>query len=305
MSHSLKRLLCSIALVAQTVVTASLAMAQQAPQAPQGSNPYMGSMWTYAAPPGPPPSTYAYAPQQAWVQPVVVPVEPPKPDAVNANTPPKESSVAFDLSVVNQVPVIIGAQATLEVPYRILFQTELGFLPSAYVNAVSSILASAGAIDQTVADLVRSSLGNSFVFRLSGGFRPFAAHGFEIMGGYTLVAMGGGVSGKQAISAVTGAALPAEIPDMEIPIRSTIHNVHVALGWRWVVADHFVIRASVGYMQAVASSSRIELPDGVPATAAVVSQLEQANKTVDTTLNDTYKTYVKSPTLGLSMGYRF
>src|SRR6185369_6724833 len=141
--------------------------------------------------------------------------------------------------------------------------------------------------------LVRGGLGNSLVVRLSGGWRPFADHGFEIMGGYTLVSLGGGLSAKTAVEAATGIALPAQTPDAQIPLHSTVHSVHVSLGWRWVVADHFVIRASIAYLQAVSSSSHVDLPAGIPATPAVSTQLAQVNQSIDTVLNDTYKTYVK------------
>ncbi len=152
---------------------------------------------------------------------------------------------------------------------------------------------------------MRSTLQNSLVVRASAGFRPFSSHGLEIMGGYTLASLGGGVSARQAVEAVSGVAVPAEIPDAQIQLRTTIHSLHVSLGWRWVVADHFVIRASLAYLQSVGSSSSLAVPASVAAVPAVAARVDQVSQAVDTTLNDSYTKYAKLPVMGLSLGYRF
>lgn len=229
---------------------------------------------------------------------------PPPPDAATT-TPKSEEKASFDIGCATEVPLMIGAQATLELPYRILVQGEVGVLPGAYVNAIDGVLTSAGAYNATTSDLVRSTLQNSLVVRASAGFRPFSSHGFEIMGGYTLASLGGGVSARQAVEAVSGVAVPAEIPDAQIQLRTTIHSLHVSLGWRWVVADHLVIRASLAYLQSVGSSSSLAVPASVTAVPAVAARVEQVSQAVDTTLNDSYTKYAKLPVMGLSLGYRF
>ncbi|MBL8740274.1 MAG: hypothetical protein JNK04_04240 [Myxococcales bacterium] len=225
----------------------------------------------------------------------------------DAAKPPAESEppVAFDAAFAIDMPIMIGAQATLEAPYRFLLQGEIGVLPGFSVDAVDSALVGAGAYDSVTSELVRNTLRDSLVVRLSGGWRPFPAHGFEILGGYTLTSLGGSVSARTAVEAATGAALPAEIPDTSILIQSTVHSMHVSLGWRWVVADHFLIRTSLGYLQSVASSSHIEVPEAVAQYPQIAPQVDAANRALDRRLNDVYTTYVKLPVLGLSLGYRF
>jgi hypothetical protein len=248
-----------------------------------------------------PPPSVTFAPPIAIEAPPAAPA--PAPDA--APPPgPRARSVAFDLSVGTQVPILIGGQVTLDV-HRFLLQGEIGVLPTAYVNVVNGVLVSSGAYDQATAALVKSALGNSLVVRLSAGVRPFADHGLEIVGGYTLASVHGGVSARQTIETVTGTTLPAELGDAEVPISSTIHSVHLQLGWRWVLADHLVIRASVGYLQSVASSSHVGMPEGVPVNAITTAALARVNGAVDELLDKTYKTYVKTPVVGLSLGYRF
>jgi hypothetical protein len=213
--------------------------------------------------------------------------------------------VAFDVGAVTEAPIMIGGQATLELPYRFLVQTELGVLPSFYVNAADSVLVAAGAYDQNVSVLVRNALSNSVVFSLSGGWRPFVDHGFEILGGYTLTDGGGTVSARQAVQAVTGSALPASVPDADIGLHSTVHSVHVSLGWQWVIANHISVRTSLGYLQSVGSSSHITVPASIASNPMVAPHIDQANRAVDAYLNDTFTTYVKLPIVGLSVGYRF
>jgi hypothetical protein len=203
------------------------------------------------------------------------------------------------------MPIMIGGQATLEVPYRFIFQGEVGVLPGFAVNAVDSALVSSGAYDAATGDLVRNGLSNSLVVRLSGGWRPFPDHGFEVLGGDTLMSLGGGVSAREALQTVAGATLPSSIPDGDITLHSTIHCFHVSLGWRWVVADHFLIRMNLGYLQALSSSSHVDLPSTYTQNAAVAAGLSTANLVIDSKLNDLYTTYVKLPVAGFSLGYRF
>jgi hypothetical protein len=216
-----------------------------------------------------------------------------------------KSTAAFDVAFVTEVPLMVGGQATLELPYGFLVQGEVGALPSAYVNAVDGILRRANAYDANTSQLIRDSLGGSMVVRASAGLRPFSGHGLELYGGYTLLSFGGGISARQTIESATGATLPAEVPDAQVGVKSTVHGVHATIGWRWLLADHIALRASLGYMQAVASSSRLEVPSSLSSNAQVASQLSAANAIVNTTLNSAYTKYMKVPVVGMSLAYRF
>ncbi len=200
---------------------------------------------------------------------------------------------------------MIGAQATLELPYRFLIQTELGVLPGFYVDAANGALTNAGVYNDNVSALIAGGIRNSFVMRLSGGWRPFADHGFELLAGYTLVSLGGGVTARQAVEAAAGADLPSSVPDADVLLHTTIHSLHVALGWQWVIADHFLVRTSVGYMQAVGSSSSVDVPAAAALGSAAVAKVQAISASVDSTLDGDYKTYVKLPVVGLALGYKF
>ena len=219
--------------------------------------------------------------------------------------PDQGPSIAGDVAFAVEAPIMLGAQATLELPYGFLLQSELGVLPAFAIDAVDGALVSSGAYDASVSNLVTGSLGDSLVFRLSGGIRPFPDAGFEMLVGYTVVALGGGVDARDAVAAAGGGALPVAIPEGEVTLHSTIHNVHMSLGWRWIIADHFLVRASVGYLQTVTSSSSVRVPSAWQSDPTVSAAVAVANPVIDTELASVYSTYVKLPVLGLSMGYRF
>jgi hypothetical protein len=272
----------AVAAAASAIFAASTSVAQTAP--PLG---YRSSTW-------PPPRSASR-------------LDAPAPRSLDAvtTTPKSEESMSFDLGCATEVPLMIGAQATLELPYRFLVQGEVGVLPAAYLNVIDGVLTSAGAYDATASDLVRTSLQGSLVVRASAGLRPFSDHGLEIMGGYTLASIDGSVSARRVLETFSGVAVPAAITDTQIQLNTTIHSLHVSLGWRWVVADHFVVRAQLAYLQSVGSSSSLAVPASVAALPGVAARVDQVSQTVDTTLNDNYMKYAKLPVIGLSLGYRF
>jgi len=85
-----------------------------------------------------------------------------------------------------------------------------------------------------------------------------------------------------------------------LPLGATLHNVHVTLGWRWLMADdHLVVRASLSYLQCLASSMSVGLP------AAQQAMEPAVNQALNAAVGPFLTHYVKAPTLGLSAAYRF
>ncbi|HZO17194.1 MAG TPA: hypothetical protein VFB62_28145 [Polyangiaceae bacterium] len=213
---------------------------------------------------------------------------------------PERKPPFFDLAAGTQFPLGLGPQLTLEVPFRILLQAELAWMPSAYGSAINAMISAFGAEGAVVGPVIEDALADSFVFRASGGWRPFPKHGFEIFAGYTLIK----VSGEAPADIVASIAddFEDEIEDTvfdPVAFDSTLHNFHIALGWRWLVfSDHLVIRANLGYTQTVGSASSIELPDH--------PDLEgRLNPVVDEELNRILTRDIKLPVIGLNAGYRF
>jgi hypothetical protein len=262
--------------------------------------------------PAPAPGGYAPAPGGYAPSAVVTTAPPdaspasaaPGPDQGSAEKSPEDeepSGPFFDLAAMTVVPITLGGQASIEIPGRILLQGDLGWMPPGYGSAINGLVQSFGAYDPEVGALVSGALDGAFVARLSAGWRPFPSAGFEITGGYTYIGLSGSVDAADVAGALGGevaSGLAARLVAEPIELSSHLHNFHVALGWRWVVWDHLVIRANLGYTQTLGSSSSIDIP-GQPALTAI------ANPVVDQTLGDIYKTYVKLPFIALGAGYRF
>jgi hypothetical protein len=259
-----------------------------------------------AVPPAPlPPSAYAPgAPGSGFV---FEPAPPYPRDTTTTTAPPREKDVSFDLGFGTEAPISVGGVATLEVPGRILFQLGLGFMPKGYGNAIDGFLTSVGAYDQTISNLVRNAFTNSFVLRASAGWRPFPGHGLEILAGYTLMTLGGSTTAADVINAVLAESGSAQrvqsAMNVDLPLSATLHNVHASLGWRWLLADdHVVVRASVSYIQCVASNVGVSLSNVGGQAAAMEGPV---NTALNGFLSPYFTTYAKAPTLGLSAAYRF
>ena len=143
-----------------------------------------------------------------------------------------------------------------------------------------------------------------------GGFvsKTFLADPITMVrSGYTLLTGGGAVATADVLNAIlteSGSSVqaPAGLGG-DIPLSATLHNVHATLGWRWLLAnDHLVIRASVSYLQTLAS--RIDVK--IPASASVLVPYQgMINDQVNAYLAPFFAKYAKAPTLGLSAAVRF
>ena len=199
---------------------------------------------------------------------------------------------------------MVEATFTLEVP-TFLLQAEAGVMPAAYVGAVASVVSmvgGAGAASSAV-PLIQGGLDGAVVAGFSAGLHPLKDHGLEITGGYTFISVDGSANVADALPAL-GVAPPPSAAGSVVTLHSTLHNVKASIRWRWVVADHFVLRTSVGYLQTLSSSSRVELTGPAAADPTVAAYVASANPTVDKTLNDAFTRYVKAPFASVSLGAR-
>jgi hypothetical protein len=213
----------------------------------------------------------------------------------------------LDVGFGTEFPISVGGVVTAELPHRVLLQLGLGFMPHGYAYAIDDALTAVGAYDKTISGLIRNALGNSFVLRAGAGWRPFTDHGFEIMGGYTLMTLGGETTAADVINAVLAEGGSSQrvstATTMDIPVSATLHNFHVSLGWRWLMADdHMVIRASLSYLQCVASNVGVNLASAGSQAAAMQGAV---NDGLNSFLGPYFRTYAKAPTVGLSAAYRF
>jgi hypothetical protein len=218
-----------------------------------------------------------------------------------SSLPPHRDPFALDLALATLVPVSVGPDLSVELPGRVLLQAHLGWMPDVYSRTLTRTLEDAGAYDEAVGTLIDGALQSSTTFHVGAGLRPFAKLGFELRLGYAYVALDGASSTGEIIPLVNAAVaerLNTELGDVGIDLDSHIHHLTLAAGWRWLIADRVVVRASLGYMQAFDSNSSLQIA-GFPELTRL------AAPTVEAELHDHYMRYIKIPTVGLSIGYRF
>jgi len=211
-----------------------------------------------------------------------------------------------DLGAATAFPILVGgAEAVIEGPFGLQFRGHLGWLGSPYVEAIDGFLLAvgaygSGAIADATSDLVRAGIRDSLTGRASLGMRPMRERGFEVYAGYTVNALGGSLGGKSSVEAVTGVKFPSDYEARNANIDSTLHSVHIGFGWRWLPVERLVMRASIEYLQTVASSTQVYLAG--PRNNRALPELSDATNAY---LDDLYRTWVKAPVVALSAAYRF
>jgi hypothetical protein len=214
---------------------------------------------------------------------------------------PKAHPFALDLNAATLIPLSVGPELDVELPGRVLAQVHLGWMPELYSRTLTGALENAGVYDDTVGALIDGALESATTWRLAAGWRPFRDSGFEVTLGYVHVSLEGSTtSGELAplVSADIAERLNSEIGNVGIHVDSQIHHLTAALGWRWLIAKRLVMVANVGYLQAFASHSSLQI-DGFPELTRL------AAPTVDSVLHDHYMRYIKIPVVGIGIGYRF
>lgn len=209
----------------------------------------------------------------------------------------------LQLEALTDVPVQVGVEVTVEMPWRLRASTSLGVLPGAYVDLINEVVVAAGGYDQDTAALVRGSLQNSLVWRLHAGWRPFEGHGWYFEAGYALVALGGGLSAEEVVSLATGADPPDAEPARErrYKVSSTLHMIDVEVGWEWVLWERLALRAAVGFAGTLAAATDIR-PDYRPVAPRLVDAFTGESEAY---LDGIYTGYVFTPVVSLAAGYRF
>jgi len=229
--------------------------------------------------PAVPAATASPAPQSA-AAPVAPATPPPSVPIATA------SSFHVDVGAGTYVPLSIGAEATAELPYRVLVQ----------------------AINSFEQNLIEAAIQTSLVVRLSAGWRPFSKLGLEALVGYTLLTAGGSVSGADIVDSYlqsTGSTdkFSGNASQAGIPLSATLHSVHVTVDWRFLLwNDRIVLRPSLAYLQCFASSTSVTATPARPAGQAVLNKL---NADLQGYLNPYFTEYVKAPLIGLTASYRF
>src|SRR5262249_50094702 len=152
------------------------------------------------------------------------------------------------IEVLTDFPVQVGGKLWVEFPHRVRVSTSFGVLPRPYIDAINKTLVAADAYSQQEADLIKTALQSSLIWRLHIGWRPCRRRGLYFEVGYGLAAFGGGASSAQLISAATGVTVPPEVlSGQDYDVRSTLHMIDAEIGGQWVLRKGLMLETAIGF----------------------------------------------------------
>ncbi len=218
----------------------------------------------------------------------------------------EQAQQRWHLSVValTDVPIHVGGQLTVEMPYRIRASTSLGVLPGPYVDLINAVVVAAGGYDDATAEIIANALHRSLVWRLHVGWRPFRRHGLYFEVGYTLITLGGQMTSEDVLVLATGQPSPiggTAAGERGYDIGSTLHMIDVEVGWELLFWDHFVVRFALGFAGTVGAHTETE-----PNYDSLIPRVaDEFGAAAGAYLDEVYRSYVFSPVLSVALGYRF
>ena len=210
----------------------------------------------------------------------------------------------YKVEALSGFPLQVGLGAQLDGPRGFRLHSSLGVLPSSYLDSIHAIAEAAEWYGPTTAQLTSAALEDSVVWRTQVAWRPFTGSGFYFGGGYTLTALGGGLTGAELLTAVTGKTIPSAA-DMQqsLNVNAATHMLDVEHGWEWFLMEKLVLRAGLAGSFTVASQTEISPSREIPRRfEAAVDELLRAGEDY---LDDTLQSYIHTAVLIVSVGWQF
>jgi hypothetical protein len=199
-----------------------------------------------------------------------------------------------------EVPVDLALGAALEAPYGLRLGTSLGYVPGPYVDLINALSTSFEFYDDATASLIRDVLQSSLVWTTRVGWRPWSQ--LTIDAAYSLVTLGGSATSEEVLQAFTTTPPPGSASDEPYDVSSTLHMLRIDIGWTFWIGDVF-LRPSIG--AAVTLDAGTTVDPGSTGMPARDRARRAFGKGVAAYLDDTYTSYVHTPVLSLTAGYRF
>ena len=197
---------------------------------------------------------------------------------------------------------MLGGKLEAEGPKRLMLSTSLGTLPESYLDTINAAAEGFGWYTPEVSSLISAALENSLVWKTSLGWTPWKNRGFYFAGGYTLVTLGGGLSGAELVAALTEKELSSSgTSERNLAVAATSHMLNAELGWTWTLWRGLYLRTSLGAALTVAASSEV-VPEWPPRPRfeSAVNELALEGENY---LNQTLVSYVHTGFVGLSLGW--
>ena len=211
-------------------------------------------------------------------------------------------AAAIELRAVTAVPAVAGLEAAAELPGRVRIAAAGGILPDPYVRIINGALGGMGAYDEDTGALVQSALQNSAVLRARVGWRPLEDQGYAFHAGYQYIWLAGGAETAEIFQAAADTDYEVE-GSRELTADARLHQLDVAAGHTWALGDRLSLAAEVGGIFTLGARADVESPEAVSSQleARAVDGLTDAAAVY---LDEILQTYLHSPTVGLSLGWR-
>ena len=222
-------------------------------------------------------------------------------EALEAKRPPP---ITFAAEVMTDFPLQVGAGARVELPYGLRVHTSLGLMPGPYLDTINALCTGMGWYDQLTADLIRAALEDSLIWRIRAAWRPLDELGFYVGAGYSLAALGGGLSGAELVAAASGATLSDQIEGkLNFETAATVHMLDAEIGWELLFFDHLLLRIALGGSFTLDAQSALE--PGWEVSRLAQPKVDALALAGEVYLDDIMTRYVHTLTLSLALGWQF
>jgi hypothetical protein len=216
-------------------------------------------------------------------------------DARELAEPPAE---AVEATAPLQVEALVGTTAPIDVSVgaraviydRLLVSSSLGV--GVYGGFIGAIAGSVGG--EAVGDIAQELTNGVVVFRAGLGVRPFGNGGPELLASYALLHRS-----PTFDLATLAAAYDLEAPSGDVDASLTLHAVHFEFGWTIAIGDGFIVRPAFGWLHPIDGTAELDVPQ------AQTARQERVVSEVEAELDDALTSYVMTPTLSISAGWRF
>lgn len=193
----------------------------------------------------------------------------------------------LSVEAATRMPVDVGAQATLEIPYRLRVSAGYGWVPTTYSGFLTEIAGSASGNPQ-VAAILNHGRYQGRTFRTAIGVRPFATAGLHLDFGYTRIDLDGALdlasSGVPALESLGGG--------YQAHTSADAWTVEVGSQYQaWGVVFGFAL----GLTRIFSSQTSISAVNGAPTNPVLGAAAQQTDAAL--------KSYGYVPTLALRLGF--
>ncbi len=201
-------------------------------------------------------------------------------------------------------PLQVGASVVVQGPAGLRIHSGLGTLPGGYLDTINAVANAFDWYDELTGALISAALSNSLIWDTKIGWQPWSSVGFYVVGGYSLIALGGGLTTAETVSVLTEKSLPPSVgASRELQVGAVVHQLKLELGWDWLLTEHLTLRAALGGAFTLGSSTEL-MPSWEPKPKAkpAVDQMMVAGQDY---LDDIFQSYVHTAYLSLCVGWRW